>query len=66
MLVVIKIFIKKKKITTTDDNKIKAGKSGAIDVILSTLKTHITNPDVCSNGCGALWNITYNGKPYHI
>lgn len=40
------------------DNKIIAGKCGAINVILSTMKIHIDNADVCKEGCDALCNIS--------
>lgn len=40
----------------------KAGQCGAIDVILNVIKTHIGNTDVCKQGCGALYFITFNGK----
>ena len=45
----------------TDDNQVKAGGAGAIDVIVSAMKTHSDNAGVCEQGCGALWNITANG-----
>ena len=45
----------------TADNQVKAGRAGAIDVIVSTMKTHSNNAGVCENGCGALKNITANG-----
>lgn len=44
------------------NNQVKAGKFGAIEVILDAIKIHINNADVCEEGCGALWNITVNGK----
>ena len=47
---------------TTADNQVKAGECGAIEVILSAMKTHMNNADVCQAGCGALWSITVNGK----
>ena len=34
---------------------------GAIEVILSVMKTHANNTSVCEYGCGTLWNITFNG-----
>ena len=46
----------------TADNQVKAGRAGAIDVIVSAMKTHNNNAGVCEAGCGALWNITLNGK----
>ena len=45
----------------TADNKVKAGGAGAIDVIVSAMKTHSNNTGVCKQGCGALSNITVNG-----
>lgn len=44
------------------NNQAKAGKLGAIEVILEIMKAHISNLDVCYNGCRALCNITTNGK----
>ena len=38
-----------------------AGGAGAIDVIVSAMKTHIDNAGVCGQGCKALGNITVNG-----
>lgn len=40
-----------------DDNKVRVGECGAIDVILSAMKNHSNNADVCNNGCGVFWNI---------
>lgn len=54
--------MKKILIIAAADNQAKGGTSGAIDVILSSIKTHIDNPAICKQGCGALWNITTNGK----
>ena len=45
----------------TDDNQVKAGEAGAIDVIVSAMKTHSNNAGVCEQGCRALGNITANG-----
>ena len=48
---------------TTAPNKVKAGEYGAIEVILSAMKAHMSIADVCEQGCWALWNITAdNGK----
>lgn len=44
------------------NNQVKAGQFGAIEVILDAIKIHVSNADVCEKGCGALWNITVNGK----
>lgn len=47
----------------TDDDKVKAGESGVIDVILKVMNTHISNVVLCVNGSAALCNITDgNGK----
>lgn len=49
-----------------DDNRVKAGKCGAIEMIVSAMKTHINNVDVCKHGCLALWNtVANNGKHQH-
>ena len=45
----------------TADNKVEAGRAGAIEAIVSAMKTHINNAGVCEQGCGALRNITVNG-----
>ena len=47
---------------TTDGNKVKAGECGAIEMILNVMKTNKTSTGVCKYGCGALCNITFNGK----
>ena len=44
----------------TADNKVMAGRAGAIEAIVSAMKTHINNAGVCKQGCGALRNITVN------
>lgn len=41
-----------------DENKVIAGKCGAIDVILNAMKTHIDSASVCFTGCGALFSIS--------
>lgn len=45
-----------------DDNKIIAREVGVIGVLLEVLKEHIKNDVICKYGCGALNNITENGK----
>ena len=40
----------------------KAGKEGAIEVILDAMRTHINNAGVCEIGYRVLGNITLNGK----
>ena len=46
----------------TADNKVRAGGVGAIEAIVSAMKTHIDDAGVCEAGCGALSNITVNSK----
>ena len=36
------------------------GCEGSIETVVDAMCTHISNPDVCENGCGALWNMTVN------
>ena len=43
----------------------KAGGVGAIEAIVSAMKTHIDNADVCEQGCGSLKNITKNNGTSH-
>ena len=51
---------------TLADNRVTAGKCGAIEAVVSAMKTHSDNADVCENGCYALNNITANnGKCHH-
>lgn len=45
-----------------DHNQIIAGESGAIDLVLEIMKTHINNASVCEYGCGALWDIIVNNS----
>ena len=40
----------------------RAGECGAIEAIVSAMKTHIDNSGVCENGCWALENIARNGN----
>ena len=49
----------------TADNKVMAGRAGAIDVIISAMKTHSDNAGVCEVGCGTLRNITFNGTSHN-
>ena len=50
--------------TSTDDNNVKAGECGAIEVILDVMKENKTSTGVCEQGCGALVNITVDGKQH--
>ena len=38
-----------------------AGREGAISVVLSVLKKHVSSKAVCNSACGALRNITFTG-----
>ena len=40
----------------------KAGAVGGIEAAVKAISTHIDNAGVCEWGCGALWNMTGNGK----
>lgn len=44
-----------------DDNEIKAGKAGAIAVILNAISAHLDSRCVTEWGCRALRGITFNG-----
>ena len=45
---------------TTTDNQMIAAREGAISVVLSVLKKHVSSESVCTSACGALCNITLN------
>ena len=49
---------------TTTDNRVIAGREGAISVVLSVLNKHVSSESVCNSACGALWNITFNAGFY--
>ena len=40
----------------------KAGTGGGIEAVMRAINTHINNAGVCEWGCGALLNMTINGK----
>ena len=40
----------------------KVKEIGGIEAVVKAVNTHMDNVDVCENGCGALWNMTANGK----
>ena len=40
----------------------KAGAAGGIEAVVKAINIHIDNANVCEQGCGALWNMTANGK----
>ena len=44
------------------ENQVKAGAAGGIEAVVKAINTHINNADVCKTGCGALINMTINGK----
>ena len=44
----------------TDENAAAAGEAGGIETVVKAMNTHINNPDMCENGCGALNNMTAN------
>ena len=46
----------------TAENQVKAGAAGGIEAVVKAINTHISNAGVCDAGCGALWNMTFNGK----
>ena len=48
------------------DNQVRAGKGGAIEVILNVMRTHSNNAGVCEYGCDALCIITANGNFFHV
>ena len=45
---------------TLDDNRVTAGKCGAIEAVVSAMKTHLNNTSVCHYGCWALQIIAAN------
>ena len=46
----------------TADNKAKVVAAGGIEAVVKAINTHINNAGVCEQGCGALMNMTANGK----
>ena len=38
----------------TDDNRVMAGRAGAIETVVSAMKTHSNNAGVCEQGRGAV------------
>ena len=40
----------------------KAGAAGGIEAVVKVINTHIENPDVSFNGCGALESMINNSK----
>ena len=56
MLVCLMIYL----ILTTTDNKVIAGREGAISVVLCVLNKHISSEPVCTSACNTLCNATGN------
>ena len=52
--------------TLTTDNRVIAGREGAISVLLSVFNKHISSKYICECACGALWNITLNTGFYCV
>ncbi len=44
-----------------DENKLLAGKAGAIDAVVAAMRAHVGNAGVSGHACRALWNICLNG-----
>ena len=61
MLVCLMIYLT----LTTTDNKVIAGREGAISVVLCVLNKHISSESVCNSACCALWNITVNAGVFN-
>ena len=40
----------------------KVRTAGGIEAVVKAIDIHMNNLDVCKQGCGALWNMTVNGK----
>ena len=53
---------KTKKMNWVDENRVKAGAAGGIEVVVKAIDTHTNGIGVCQNGCGALNNMTANVK----
>ncbi len=43
------------------ENKVLAGKAGAIDALVAAMRAHVGNSGVLEQACGAMWNICVNG-----
>ena len=48
----------------TVENASAAGQAGGIGAVVKAIKTRISNPGVCFQGCGALMIMTLNGKEH--
>lgn len=62
----LSIFCKWFNEIALDNNKIKAGKAGAIPVLLNALNMHITDSDMSINGCYAIMSITMDNGNYPL
>ena len=60
----VKATDKYNKMKWTDENEVKAGAAGGIEVAVKAINTHIDNADVCEKGCGALGSMTANNGKY--
>lgn len=60
------IFIRIHFYLFLDENKIRAGKIGAIAIVVKAMNTHIDNTDLILQGCNTLINTTVNGKMTYI
>ena len=58
----VKNELKKRKKTSTDENKVKAGTTGVIEAVVKIINTHIENGEICEYGCWVLWTITFNNS----
>ncbi len=43
-----------------DENKVLAGKAGAIDAVVAAMRAHVDNAGVSEQACWAMWNICAN------
>ena len=42
------------------ENRVTAGKEGAIEIVVKILKMYMKSDDMCNKGCLAIWNIIFN------
>ena len=47
--------------TLTGENKVLAGRAGAIDAVVAAMRTHVGNAGVSQYACWAMSNICING-----
>lgn len=53
-------------IATVGGNNTNVYQSLLIDTIVCAMKTHISNAEVCQQGCGALSNISFHSKSNNV